>query len=134
MTGGAKKKRCHSEPMHDSSVIATIEQRMKDCTRRLHALAPMVGSAKQVREWSADMRKMALSIEMAKHLKSGESAAAAECLARASDAYAGQMATLATQYAEAEKTLAQWTAEQASFDACRSLLSMQKETMRQLEG
>lgn len=120
--------------MSDNTEIARIQQRMQQCTKKLHDLTTNVGMARQVKEFSSDLRKQALAVEMVKSIKAGESASAADCIARASDAYASRLAAMGEQLAEAERIIAEWQATQASFEAARSLLSMQKETMRQLEG
>lgn len=120
--------------MADYSETEQIARRMKGSTRKLHELASQVGAARQIREFNSDQRKIALSIEVVKALKEGESATAAEHIGRASPAYTQKMAVLAQQYEASESTIAQWQAEQASFEAARSLLSFSKETMRNLEG
>lgn len=120
--------------MSDYSESEQIANRMKSSTRKLHELASQVGSARQIKEFNSDQRKMALSVEVVKALKNGETATAAEHWARASTLYQGKMEVLAKQYEAAEGVIAQWQAEQASFEASRSLLSFSKESMRNLEG
>lgn len=116
----------------DHSDSQRIAERMKDSTRKLHELAAQVGRAKQIREYDSDRRKSILSIEVVKALKDGESATAAEHIGRASQAYQTKLTALAEQYEEAEIIIAKWVAEQASFDAARSLLSFSKATMSEL--
>ncbi len=41
---------------------------------------------------------------------------------------------LSKQYEGAERVIAEWDSEFASFEAARSLLSMAKESMKVLEG
>lgn len=120
--------------MVDHTEALKIAERMKKCTKRLHQLASAIGSAKQVREFSSEMRRAALSAEVVKALKAGESATAAEHIARASEPYNQKLAILAQQYESAESTIAEYQAEQASFDAARSLMSFNRETLRQLDG
>lgn len=120
--------------MSDYSETEKIAARMKASTRRLHELAPQVGAARQIREFNSDQRKNALSIEVVKALKAGESAAAAEHIGRASEAYRARLQTLAESFSAAESTIAAWQAEMASFEASRSLLSFSKESMRNLDG
>jgi hypothetical protein len=115
---------------HDSVAVA---KRMTDATRKLHELAPMVGHAKQIREYDSDRRKSALAIEIVRALKGGESATAADAIGRASENYKAKLESLAVQYEEAERIIAQWQAENCSFEAARSLLSFSKETLRQIE-
>ncbi len=118
----------------DQSEISTIEQRLKSSTKRLHALSAQVGAAKQVRNYDADRRKNLLAKYVVRYLEAGESATAAEQYARADGAYQSELEFLAKGHESAEQTIAEWDAEFASFEAARSLLSMQKETMRTLEG
>src|SRR4051812_26745325 len=115
--------------MSDHSDSLKISERMKRSVRTLHELANQVGSARQIKEFAADMRKAALSVEVVKALKAGESATAAEHIGRASSAYQDKLAVLAKQHEAAEQTIATWTAEQASFEAARSLLSFSKESI-----
>ena len=114
----------------DSSEIDKIEWRLKSCSKRLHDLAPHVGGAKQVREFNTDRRKNLLARFTIKALKGGGSYAAAETEGRADPIYGVELEKLAEQYEDAEKTIATWDAEHASFEACRSLLSMAKENLK----
>lgn len=118
--------------MADHSDSEEIAARMKSVTRKLHDLASLVGAARQVREFSSDQRKVALSVEVAKFLDAGESVSAAEHKARASGDYRRALAVLSKQYEAAESTIATWLAENCSFEAARSLLSFQKSTIERL--
>lgn len=120
--------------MADYSETEQIARRMKGSTRKLHQLAPQMGVAKQVREYDSDRRKNLLAKFVVKHLIGGQSATAAETLGRADPAYEEGLKNLSTQLQDAETTIAQWQAENASFEASRSLLSFSKESMRNLEG
>lgn len=118
----------------DHTETQRIANRMQSCTRKLHELAGQVGAARQIREFNSDQRKAALSVEVVKALKDGESATAAEHIGRASPAYGQKLDVLAKQYEAAEACIAAWQAEMASFEAARSLLSFSKESLRQLDG
>ena len=120
--------------MADHTESVKITERMKSSTRKLHQLAAQMGAARQIKEYDSDRRRQILAIEVVKSLKAGESAAAADAIGRASDAYKTNLEALAKQYEAAESTIAQWNAEQCSFEAARSLLSFSKETMRNLDG
>lgn len=120
--------------MSDYSESEKIAARMKTATRKLRELAAQVGSARQIREYDGDRRKQILAVEVVKSIKAGESAAAADAIGRASEAYKTNLEALAAQYEAAEVVIATWTAEQAAFEAARSLLSFSRETMRNLEG
>jgi ATP-dependent helicase/DNAse subunit B len=118
----------------DHSEHLKVANRMKEAVRRLESMATSVGVARQIREFNSDMRKTALSVEVVKSLKAGESATAAEHIARASTVYQNKMADLAKQYADCETVLAQWNTEQMAFEAARSLLSFSRESLRNLGG
>ena len=120
--------------MNDNRDIAEVEQRLKSCSLNLHRLAPQVGAAKQIRQYDTDRRKNLLAKYVVRSLKAGESATAAEAYGRADGAYQAELEALSKQYEGAERTIAEWDSEQASFEAARSLLSMAKETLKTLEG
>lgn len=109
-----------------------IEKRLKTASRKLAELAPMVGLSKQVRAYDSDRRKNLLAKYMIAPLKAGESAASAEAHARGDAAYQNELELLADQLQTAEKFIAQNEAEHASWESCRSLLAMQRETIRNL--
>lgn len=116
----------------DHSDSNAIAQRMKDSCRKLHTLAISVGSARTVREFSTDRRKNLLAKYVAKALKDGESATAAETIGRANVTYQEELEILQEQHQAAETTIAKFAAEQCSFEATRSLLSFEKQSMRDL--
>ena len=120
--------------MNDQSEREQIEKRLKAATRKLHELAPLVGAARQIREFVADQRKNILAGEMYRHIQNGESAAGAEAAARSSPIYLDKLKQLQNQFTEAERCIAEWQATMCSFEACRSLLAMSRETLRTLEG
>lgn len=118
--------------MSDYSDSNAVAVRMKDSTRKLHQLAISVGNAKTVREFSSDRRKNLLAKYVARALKDGESATAAETIGRADETYQSELASLQEQHQAAETAIAKFTAEQCSFEAARSLLSFEKQSMRDL--
>jgi len=120
--------------MSDSSEIEQIEHRMKTATLELHKLAPLVGVAKQVRQYDSDRRRNLLAKFMRPHIKNGETSTAAETLARSTEAFQVGFNELAQELETSEATIAKWDAMFASFEASRSLLSMQKTTMQVMEG
>ncbi len=120
--------------VNDSHDISQVETRLKDATRRLHQLSASVGAAKQIREFSTDRKKNLLAKYVVRALKEGHSATAAEAYGRSDEAYQAELEGLSKQYEGAERTIAEWDSEFASFEAARSLLSMAKESMRVLEG
>lgn len=117
----------------DFSDTTKIANRMGQAVKKLQDMAQAVGAAKQVLEYNAEMRRVALSVEVVKALKAGESATAAEHIARASEAYQAKLNALAAQCEAAHGTVAEYKAADSAFEASRSLLSWSKESMRQLE-
>lgn len=114
------------------SDIQQIEEKLRNATRRIHSLAPLVGHAKQVREYDSDRRKNLLATYALPHLKAGLSATAAETEARANCLYQTQLEALSEQREASEKTIAEWEAAFCTYEAARSLLSAAK-AYRELE-
>ncbi len=115
--------------MIDDKEIRDIEERMQDCIKQMRRLAPLVGSARQIKEFSGDQRKNALAAEQIRFIQRGESVAAAENLARSSPTYLERFKDLERTYADACGTIAEWEAIFARFEACRSMLSMARATL-----
>lgn len=115
--------------MIEDEQIKEIEKRMQECIKTLRTMAPRVGIARQVKEFSSDQRKNALASEQIKFISRGESVAAAENLARSSPAYLEKFKALEKDYADACGTIAEWEAIFARFEGCRSMLSMARATL-----
>ena len=120
--------------MHDDKEIRDIQEKIQDCIKSMRKLAPLVGKARQVKEFSSDQRKNALASEQMKYISRGESVAGAEVMARANPAYLERMKALEKDYAESCGVIAEWEATFARYEAARSIHAMLKETMRTLEG
>lgn len=118
----------------DDRDVMQVQDRLKSATKDLHRLAPLVGAAKQVKEFSSDRRKMALAKRQRPYIERGEGAAGSEALARSDPLYIEELKTLADQYTEAERCIAEWEATKCSFEAARSLLAMTRETIKTFEG
>ena len=118
----------------DQSEIESIEERMRSATKKLNAMAPALGLAKQVVEYDSDRRKMILAKVMAPLIRTGETAAAAEAIGRSNEIYLQALDNLATHYKDAQTVIATFRATEASFEAARSLLSMQKESFKVMQG
>jgi hypothetical protein len=115
------------EPNQD--IINQIEERLKSVTKELHQLAPLVGAAEQVIEFNSDQRKNALASEAKRYIERGEGAANSESLARSSPVYLEKMKALEIAFSNAQVTKYKWKAAMCSFEAARSLLARQRETM-----
>ncbi len=120
--------------MTDNHDISAVETRLKDATRRLHQLSASVGASKQIRQYDTDRRKNLLAKYVVRALKEGHSATAAEAYGRSDEAYQTELEGLSKQYEGAERVIAEWDSEMCSFDAARSLLAMNRESMRVLQG
>lgn len=116
----------------DSSTAEAVAERLKTATANLHRMANDVGHARQVKEFITDMKRNLLAKYVVKALKGGETATAAESIGRADPEFQRELGALAEQHGAAEKTIALWKAETCSFDAARSLLAMQRETINRL--
>ena len=115
--------------MADQDIINQIEERLKEATRKLHQLAPLVGAAEQVIEFSSDQRKNALASEANRYIQRGESVAGSDTFGRSSPVYLEKLKTLESAYAEAQRVKYEWKANMCSFEAARSLLARQRETI-----
>ena len=100
--------------MIEDEQIKAIEEKMTECVAAMRKMAPLVGVARQIKEFSSDQRKNAL---------------AAENLARSSPPYLERFKALETSYADACGTIAEWEAVFARFEACRSMLAMARQTL-----
>jgi hypothetical protein len=116
--------------MSDFEDIRKLQKRLEDTRNTLHRLAPLVGVAKQIRDYDSDRRKNLLAMNMVSFLKAGHSATSAEAMARADSAYEMGFDGIARQRQDAEKTIAEWDAAFASYEAARSILSVWKETVK----
>lgn len=95
-------------------------------------MAGRVAQARQIREYDGDRRKRALAVWALPFLKAGESASAADISARASEGYKSDMYALALALQAAEKTIMEFEAMKIQWESARSLLSLQRETVRNL--
>ena len=110
----------------DDKQIRDVQVKMQECIKQMRKLAPLVGIARQVKEFSSDQRKNALAAEVIKYIQRGESAAASEGLARANPAYLEAFKKLQQDYSDACGTIAEWEAVFARFEAARSIHAMLK--------
>ena len=115
--------------MDDHTEIIEIEKRIKTALARLATLAPHVGAARQVKEFSSDLRKNALATEVTRYIQRGESVAASDTLGRSSPLYLEKLKKLQEDYQQAETVLAEWQITMTKIDSYRSMLAMIRETM-----
>ena len=120
--------------MSDDKEIRDVQEKMQECIVRMRTLAPLVGAARQIKEFSSDQRKNILAAEQVHYIQRGESVAAAETLARSNPAYVTRFKELEASYATACATIAEWEAVFARFEATRSIYAMLRETVKTLQG
>lgn len=111
----------------DSREIYDLEKRLQHSADKLAGMVAAVGNARQVIEFTGDMRKRALAKAMTPFLDSGESATAADAKGRASFNYGEELKSLTEQLRAAESVKAEWEAVRIQWESSRSLLSMQRE-------
>ena len=116
----------------DYSDVMEFQKRLAEASRALNDMAQEVGMSKHIQEYDSDRRKQALARAMTAPLAGGESAAKAEATARADKVYAQELSVLAKQHQAACETETAWAAQKIAWETARSLLSMQKETVRHI--
>lgn len=116
----------------DWSSVTALQQRMAQTVTALAALADDVGMARHIQNYDSDRRKKALARAMAAALAGGDSVAKAEAEARSSPIYAKELEQLGKENANAEQVCAEWDALKIVWESCRSLLSLQRETVKHL--
>jgi hypothetical protein len=121
-----------SAPDHET--VKDIERRFKKASRRMHELEGDVATAITVIDYDKDRRKALLARYAKKHIDAGESAAAAETLARADKAYDEEFQQLFSQYELAQRIRKDYETTHISWETGRSLLARQRETIRTLPG
>lgn len=115
--------------MDDHKEVEELEKRIKTALARMVALGLHVGNARQVKEFSSELRKNALASEVTRYIQRGESVAASETLGRSSPLYLEKLKKLQEDYAQAESVLAEWQIIMTKLDSYRSMLAMLRETM-----
>lgn len=116
----------------DYSDTLELQRKLTESADAIQAMSHDVAMAKQVREYDGDRRKRCLAVAALPFLRAGNSSAAAETEARASQAYADAMKALGNQLVEADKILANLEALKIQFEVARSLLSLQKAAISHL--
>lgn len=115
----------------DHSQSLEIAAKLRDAVQKLHDMAPDVGAARQIKEFSSERRKNLL----AKYIARREGPLGLrENLARNDSDYSEEFETLAGQALEAEKIISRYQAEVCRYEAARSLLSFSKQAFNTLQG
>src|SRR6266404_9320311 len=113
----------------DSSDVLAIQKRLKTASAELNnpASVSLYAQARTVIGYDSERRKNLLARYTVKYLKQGESATAAEAMARADEAYQEEFETQAEELQTAEGVVAKRRGTETSWDTARSLLSFEKE-------
>jgi hypothetical protein len=113
----------------DYHEIKKIEEAMKTAALNLHKMEGPVASAITIVDYDSDRRKSLVARYAVKHIKNGESAAAADTLARADEAYIAELNGLRDAYELAQTVRKQDENERLSWETGRSLLARQRKTL-----
>lgn len=116
----------------DFSDIAALQSAIYGCCDTLEKMRDEYAAARQVVEFSSERSKSALAGQQAIELESGKGVGAAEVYARQSDGYRQAMAAIAKQYEAAQSVIAKWHIQQSKLDALRSILSTQRNLIKEL--
>jgi hypothetical protein len=82
-----------------------------------------VGEARALKTVEGDRRKQILQRVAATYVLAGDSVAASEVKARATNSYASDLDSINDDLRSAEKTIAAYDAEWASYNATRALIA-----------
>lgn len=105
---------------------------MVETVEAMKAMVGQVAIARQVKEYNGEQRKRILAIASAPLLLAGRSATASETEAKAGEPYRVALEQLGKQLVAAEETTLKWDTLRLRWETCRSLLTMQRETIKQL--
>lgn len=116
------------KPVQDISIcdLAAATREQDRIMSDLSSIVSQVGGARAMREISSDLRKKILSRLMKPHMDNGDSAAAAECKARASQEYSDQLHDHQGQLSDAETIVTRAEVLKMQAEAVRTKISLQK--------
>lgn len=112
--------------MTDNGIVAKAQAQLQRCALALAGMANDVADARQIKEFSHDRCKRALSVGVAEFLEAGESAAAAEHKARGSKAYGTSLHDLGEQYKAAMRVIEVYEAHRTLFQSAQSILALER--------
>lgn len=116
----------------DWSSVEELQRKMVASVKAMEQMASSIGAARQVIEYNGDQRKRCLAIVALPLIKAGASSAASETESRASEQYGAALKQLAKELAMAETVRAEYENLKLQWETARSLLSLQKESIRNL--
>jgi hypothetical protein len=114
--------------------VIAIQKRLKAASGELNnpASISLYAQARQVISYDSDRRKNLLAKYTVKYLKQDNSAAAAEAMARADEAYRKEFDAQAEELQTAEGIVAKRKGTETSWESARSLLSFQREGFKHM--
>lgn len=116
----------------DWSDVAELQKQFEEVADEINTMAVKSGLAEHVLKYDADRRKQALARAMAAPLAGGATGIKAENEARISPLFEKEFDVLAKQHEAACVVDKEWDAKNTTWKTFQSLLSVQKESIRQL--
>lgn len=118
----------------DYSTLESLQKRMTEQCDALEALTDRVAKARQIQDYDSDRRKNTLATFVCAEMdkEKGLSVSMAEHRARCSRGYEDRMRSLVQDALTAETDIAQWEVHKLRWETARSLLSIQKQLVRDL--
>lgn len=114
----------------DNDNALEAQKRMNDAAIKLSSMAGDVATARQIKDFSDERKKRALSVLVVAELKAGRSVGAAEHYARSQDSWGAALADLGEQLKSALKVLEEHDCLKTIYEASRSVLALEREKMR----
>jgi hypothetical protein len=118
----------------DHSDVTAIQKRLRSASAELNnpTSVSLYAQARQVISYDSDRRKNLLAKYTVKYLKQGESATAAEAMARADASYQAEFETQAQELQTAEGIIVKRRATETSWESARSLLAFERNEFKHI--
>lgn len=118
----------------DHSTVEEIQHRLIEQCEAMDSLVEKVAKARQIQDYDSDRRKNTLATFVCAEMdkEKGLSVSMAEHRARCSRGYEDRMRSLVQDALAAETDIAQWEVHKLRWETARSLLSIQKQLVRDL--
>lgn len=113
----------------DAHDLIELEQRMTKGAENISHYEDAVAQSKQIVEFVSEEKKNLLAKFSSVYVRSGQSAAAADTLARSDENYLKEYNELKDRFARAQKHIAHWDALHCIYEAARSAFSASKSMM-----
>ena len=119
--------------MSDYSDTLALQKRFMEAQKKCQDLKASYAMARTVKSYDSDRRKKLLSDCVVQAFKDGaESSSEAEHRARASTAYTIGLIKLQGELKAAEEIICAVEVEDKAWETCRSLLAMQRESLKNM--